>query len=236
MLGLLAPPLSVLLLFGFFYGFKRLFLFLPAFCFLLFHSLFPNKQERFIFPIIPSVLILGFVGCYDFYQKYKEKRGRQLLKTFKVVGIISLVINLILLVPVTVHYSKRARVESMVYISQFQDVKSILVENTNNDSYKMFPKTYSGYNFSDIPLTAENKEKFYASAENGVPDVDFIFFDGTKNLDQRVAEVKTVYPDITFEADVKPSFIDKLLHRMNPRHIVNEEIVIYRTNPVRKDK
>ena len=44
------------------------------------------------------------------------------------------------------------------------------------------------------------------------------------------------YPDITFEADVKPSFIDKLLHRMNPRHIVNEEIVIYRNNPVRKDK
>ncbi len=236
LLGLLAPPLSVLLLFGFFYGFRRLFLFLPAFCFLLFHSLFPNKQERFIFPIIPSVLILGFVGCYDFYQKYKEKRGKQLLKTFKVIGIISLVINLILLVPVTVHYSKRARVESMVYLSQFQDVKSILVENTNNDSYKMFPKTYSGYNFADIPLTAENKEAFYASAENGVPDVDFIFFDGTKNLDQRVAEVKTVYPDITFEADVKPSFIDKLLHRMNPRHIVNEEIVIYRNNPVRKNK
>jgi hypothetical protein len=103
LLGLLAPPLSVLLLFGFFYGFRRLFLFLPAFCFLLFHSLFPNKQERFIFPIIPSVLILGFVGCYDFYQKYKEKRGRQLLKTFKVVGIISLVINLILPNPVTVH-------------------------------------------------------------------------------------------------------------------------------------
>ena len=173
---------------------------------------------------------------YKTLQKYKEKHGTKLLKTFKIVGIISLVINLILLIPVTVHYSKRARVESMVYISHFQDVKSILVENTNNDSYKMFPKTYSGYNFSDIPLTADNKASFYAAAKDGVPPVDFIFFDGTKNLDQRIAEIKTVYPDIAFEADVKPSFIDKLLHRMNPRHIVNEEIVIYRNNAVRNNK
>lgn len=230
LLGILVPPLSVLLLFGFFYGFRRLVLFLPAFCFLLFHSIFPNKQERFIFPIIASVIILGFVGCYDFYQKYKEKKGATWLKTFKVCAIISLVINIILLIPVTVHYSKRARVESMVYLSKFEDVKSVMIENTNGDSYKMLPKTYSGYNFSEVPLTAENKEAFYASAQDNPPDVDFILFDGTQNLDKRVEEVKTIYPEMIYETNITPSFIDKLLHRMNPRHIVNEEVVIYR-NP-----
>lgn len=235
-LGMLVPPLSIIALFGFFYGFKRLLLFLPAFCFLLFHSIFPNKQERFIFPIIPSVIILGFVGCHDFYQKYKEKRGEKALKAFKICAIISLIFNIILLVPVTVHYSKRARVESMVYLSKFQDVKSVLIENTNKDDYKMFPKTYSGYNFSEVPVTSSNKEAFYSNAENYVPPVDFIFFDGTQNIEHRTAEIKRLYPEITYETTVTPSFIDKLLHKMNPRHIVNEEIVIYSNDAVRNNK
>lgn len=227
LLGILVPPLSVLLLFGFFYGFRRLFLFLPAFCFLLFHSVFPNKQERFIFPIIASVIILGFVGCYDFYQKYKEKRGAQMQKTFKVFGIISLIINLILLIPVTVHYSKRARVESMVYLSRFENVRTVMIENTNSDSYKMLPKTYSGYNFGEVGLTSDNQETFFANSENA-PDVDFVLFDGEENLDSRVEKLKTIYPNLSYETTVTPSFIDKLLHRMNPRHIVNEQVTIYR--------
>ncbi|MGB0427960.1 MAG: glycosyltransferase family 39 protein, partial [Flavobacteriales bacterium] len=50
-------PLSFGYLFAFFrYAKKYLILFLPAFLFLAFHSLFPNKQERFILPALPLIL------------------------------------------------------------------------------------------------------------------------------------------------------------------------------------
>ena len=55
--GILIPPVSPFLLFGYLRSWrKHLLLFLPAFAFLLFHSSFPNKQERFILPAIPFVV------------------------------------------------------------------------------------------------------------------------------------------------------------------------------------
>src|SRR5690606_33965288 len=49
--GIFIPPLSLAILFGFFKRTKPLLIWLPVFSFLFFHSVFPNKQERFIFSI-----------------------------------------------------------------------------------------------------------------------------------------------------------------------------------------
>ncbi len=58
-LGLLIPPVSLFLFFGFFRIWKKhLILFLPNFLFLAFHTYFPNRQERFIFTILPMIIML----------------------------------------------------------------------------------------------------------------------------------------------------------------------------------
>jgi len=55
--GVLLPPISLFLFFGFLRSWKKqLLLFLPAFIFLVFHSYFPIKQERFFFPLLPFTL------------------------------------------------------------------------------------------------------------------------------------------------------------------------------------
>jgi hypothetical protein len=57
------PPLSLGVFFGYFISWRRhLLIWMPVFLFLAAHSWFPNKQERFIFPILPLFFVIGWCG------------------------------------------------------------------------------------------------------------------------------------------------------------------------------
>jgi 4-amino-4-deoxy-L-arabinose transferase and related glycosyltransferases of PMT family len=223
--GLLLPPFSILLLVGFFYEWKRLYLFLPTFAFFFFHSIFPNKQERFILTIVPMVIILGMIAIWDWGNKYEYKKG--LMKTIKVCFVVSCVINFIFLVPVCVHYSKRARVESMVYLSHQTNVNAFAIENTNTDNVTLAPRTYINYDAKVYYISNETKE-VWDSAISVRPQ--YIIFEGEKNLALRVAKMKIKYPLLEYKTTKTASFIDRLLQKMNPRHIKNNDMFIYKTN------
>jgi hypothetical protein len=229
LLLLLMPPISVFLLFGFFYGYKRLFLFLPAFCFLIFHSIFPNKQERFIFPIMPFVLLLGVVGINDFFTKHPNMS--KIKKTIRVCTIISLVFNFILLIPVTIHYSKRARVEAMVYLHHYQNqTKAYLVEGVPVESAPMLPRTYMG---SDAKQFNIDSDTIDVSKQSYTPIPDFVLFVSNKDLSKRLSTMKKKYPNLAYETTVMPSPIDNIMCKIN-RHNKNYPIIIYRNTDLIK--
>ena len=50
---------------------KEPLLFWPTFLFFAFHTYFPNKQERFILPVIPMIIIAGFIGAHQIVSKYE---------------------------------------------------------------------------------------------------------------------------------------------------------------------
>lgn len=220
--GLLLPPFSILILVGFFYEWKRLYLFLPAFAFLFFHSLFPNKQERFILTIVPFIIILGVIALAHWIELYKD--NKKVKKTFKTCFVISLVLNFILIVPVCLHYSKRARVESMVYLSHCGNVKSFAVENTNSDYASLVPLTYMGHK-ATVYYIPKQKEQTWDSVLKVKPE--YIIFEGNKNLALRVAKMKMKFPSLTYRTTERVSFIDRLLQNINPRHIKNNDMFIY---------
>jgi hypothetical protein len=61
--GVMLPPLGLALLFGFFREWRRIGIAVwPAVAFIAFHSWYPNKQERFILPALPYVLLVAVVG------------------------------------------------------------------------------------------------------------------------------------------------------------------------------
>src|ERR1035437_5794438 len=240
LLGIFVFPMGLYWFFGFFRNWKRqLLLFLPTFIFLLFHSLCANKQERFIFSIIPFLIILGVIGWNDFmsgsaYWIKHTKLYKRSLTFFWVV-------NTILIIAFTFNFSKKARVESMTYLSAYPNIHNILLEDAFHNDAKMAPRFYLGQ-WPTVRMYA-NSPQFSPIAkvyQNATPKdyPDFVLFFDEAKIEQRVDSVKKIVPNLVYETTIEPGFMDKILYRMN-KYNGNQTIVIYRNAdlvPVKKVK
>jgi 4-amino-4-deoxy-L-arabinose transferase-like glycosyltransferase len=228
LIGVLIVPVSFFMLFGLFAAWKKnIILFLPIIIFIIFHSYFPNKQERFILPVIPLLITAGLAGWYRYINdSHFWLRNKQL---HKACWIIFWILNSLLLIFFSTMYSKKARVESMIYLSKFENVRVILLEDTNKDNASMAPLFYMGqwpevfqvtkkHTMSDLPV----------DSITGKPvSPDFVLFYGKQQLHQRVLETEKVYPGMEYATTIQPGMIDKVLHWLNPVN-ANESIYIYR--------
>ncbi len=220
LLGLLLPPVSFFLLFGFFRSWKKhLLLFLPSFIFLAFHCYFPGKQERFIFPIIPSVIILGMIGWTEFLNTSSFWNKRK--KLLRYCWIFFWALNLIPLLVTSVAYSKRSRVESMVYLSTKKDFKRLVVEESFRDDYTMPPffylgKWYRGGYIQGVTSTYTIDSLCIHVKQYPSMMPNYVIFFDEENLSNRVKGFKTCFPHIRHEATIEPGFIDKFIYWLNP--------------------
>jgi len=222
LMGTLLFPLGLLLGIGFFRSWKKYaFLFVPAFAFLLFHSFYPSKQERFILPILPIFIILGVLG----YQLIKQtnfwtKLWNGSWKAFWV-------LNIPLLLFASFTYSKKSRVEAMCYFYPLNTEKvSILHEATGESGASLLPKFYSGnWTISGVART-DKSQSLTLSPEN---NFDYIIFCGQQDLEERIKEYQTIYPNLELVQVCEPSFVDAILRALNPRN-ANEYIEIWKTN------
>ncbi|MBK9284554.1 MAG: glycosyltransferase family 39 protein [Sphingobacteriaceae bacterium] len=227
--GLLIPPLSILLVAGYFKTWKSMsLLFWPVFFYVTFHTYFPNKQERFIMTILPLLQIAGTVGMFQLYEKYKNKVNKGLFKFSK--GFV-IVVNIILLAVLTLSYSKRHRVESMLYLYHQKDAVAFMVEDSNKENdFLMPPLFYFGKWFSVLGINKNFNADSALQAYNTIPadkQPNYIVFMQGENIEKRVKEVKKRFPDLKFETTIEPSFIDKTLYYLNPLND-NQTAFIYK--------
>jgi hypothetical protein len=216
--GILVPPISVMLFFGFLRTWKKfLLIFIPVAIFFIFHSYFPNKQERFILPILPFIIITGVIGWNEFidHSKYWINHQR-LLRGF---WIFFWVLNTAFLIPVSMVYSKRERVESMVYLSKYKNIKDLLVADQDNDP-ELFPRFYLGQwpGMYDEFIGNENTktmiERVARAPIQNQPR--FILFTGSKLKPETVIQTRKSFPFIVYETTIEPGLIDKIMHWLNP--------------------
>lgn len=227
-LGILIPPVSFFLFYGFIRSWKKhLIVFLPAALFLVFHSIFPNKQERFVLPIIPFIISLGVVGWYEFYNGSGFWKKRKSL--YRACWIFFWALNIFLLPVISTMYSKKARVESMTYLSKYENVGYILRENMNAYNTKIIPMFYLGQWVAEREITKSIPIEWHINngTLKGENAPSFVIFYEEKNIDQRIENVKTEIPNLVFEAKIEPGFVDKFIHWLNPIN-ANEVIYIYR--------
>lgn len=221
LLGVLIPPISIFLFFGFFRSWKKhLILFLPSFLFLAFHCYFPNKQERFILPIVPFIIMLGYIGWDDFVSKSKYwQQHKKLLYRFLV---FFWIFNLLPLLVVSVAYSKKSRVDAMAYIANQKDVRAIIMEDSNRKNFLMPPLFYLQKWGHVGGITLERSADVYYKDEYlSTPVVqrpNYVVFIQEKRIDERVANLKKIFPTLTYETTIEPSFIDKLMFWLNPEN------------------
>jgi hypothetical protein len=224
--GSLFVPLGILVMVGFFKSYKKYaLLFIPTMAFILFHTLYPNRQERFVLSVLPFFIILGVMG----YQLFKESKTRE--KLWKISLIAFWVLNIPFLFFSMTMYSKKSRVEAMYHLyNNSVDKEAILLEGSADGRTSMMPKFYakSWYSsFSDRTDTAQHL------LVNPISKYDYIFFFDEKDLQKRIQQYKVIYPNMSLDKKCEPSLVDKLLRDLNPRN-ANEYIEIWKTNRARK--
>ena len=231
-LSVLVPPFSILLIAGFFSNWKKIaIIFVPVLLFLIFHSYYPNKQERFVLTILPLIIISGVIGYNAILEKVNSKRWNKISHYFVV---FFWTINIIALIPVSLIYSKKARVESMEYLSSYKDLKYFVIEDANRGVLR-FPPMYYLDNWVeyDAIMVNENakhlaKIKKWDKIEN---QPGFVLFFQPINIDARVDNLMETLPNIVYETTIEPGNADRVLHWLNPIN-ANENIYIYRNTDV----
>jgi hypothetical protein len=231
-LGLLVPPLSIVLVAGYFTEWRRLpLLFWPVLIYLAFHTWFPNKQERFVMTPLPFLIIAGAIGAWHLWVK---KGNRMSAKAVSASMWFVICLNMLLLLLFTPSYSKRHRVESMYYLYKKGNSSSFIVEDSNKDSdFLMPPLFYYGKWFS-VPgitknFTADSVRQHLEKHPLAHPP-DHVVFWQAENLETRVAAVKKVFPTLEYDTTIVPSLIDRILYRLNPLND-NQTAYIYRIGP-----
>jgi hypothetical protein len=203
---------------------KYLLLFLPSFIFLVFHSYFPNKQERFILPILPFVIILGIICWNELCERkgFNVKFRKPLLYSRRFFG----VLNMALLFIVSCTYSKRNRVEAMHYLAQKGDVQNLIIDNSTSDDGIFSPRFYLRKWPAEYFITGNTSVSEICPRLKSLPDSakpNYIIFYDADKIQQRVAALQQFF-DLEYETTIYPSFMDIFMHRINP---VNENAVTY---------
>ena len=235
--GIMIPPLSLFLFYGFIRGWKRYWLlFFPAALFFAFHSYFPNKQERFILPFIPFFIMVGVMGYYQYIAPSGFWTRHQ--KLLRSCWMFFWVVNLLLLAGLTFMYSKRAQVESMYYLSKYPYVKNLIIEDEKGE-VPMPPLFYTekwpSYPEIHPPDTTVYQLVASIAAQPKFYHPQFILFSGDKNLQNRVILVRKNFPLLVYETTIEPAFVDKLMHRLNKVNKANN-IYIYRNREFYKTR
>lgn len=194
--------------------------------FFAFHSYYSNKQERFILPFIPFFIMLGIIGFQHYYEK---NAGRLWLKKLaKFILIWFLVLNTAGLLILTFTYSKRSRIESMIYLRKKGDVSNIIMEG--DISSQRPPLFYLGKHLETfvLPPSGSIEQLQTAIKTSAYPAPNYIIMAGNYDFDNRVNRLKILFPSLSAETIITTSFVDNLAHWLNPKHNQNENWYIYK--------
>lgn len=222
-LGALIPPMSCFLLYGFLKNWKKtLLILLPVLVFFILHSYFPNKQERFILPVVPLILLLGIVGWEEFVGGSEFwTRHRTVLKGL---WVSFWAVNIILLIPFSTYYGKKSRVEAMYALYGKPLTGLVLVGGKVGTSQPPF--FYSGQ--YPVPLYEVNNDEELAAIKAEPVRLSHVIFFGPEDLDLRVKHIESELGlKLKLEKETEPSFLDVVFYRLNPTHNKNEVTLLY---------
>lgn len=219
-------PIGLFLLFGYFKNWKKhAFVFIPSVLFFLFHSYFPNKQERFIAPMIPFVIILGYMGWMEF-----KNQSRFWTKNFKLhrgIWTFFWVVNGLLLIVISTAYTKKSRVETMTFLADQKDMTNYVWDCSHKTDVLMPPRFYSERWDNHISLISTVEIEMCLRNTNYVP-ANYIVIVEDENLEQRKAALMKYYPKIEHLKTVEAGYLDLILHKMNPNNNKFEKFHIYK--------
>jgi hypothetical protein len=226
--GFLLPPAGLLLLAGFVAGWRRYgVLFWPTVAFVALHSVYPNKQERFILPVLPYLLVGGALGWEEVALRWRRWRESPVLRraTWRTFW----AVNAALFFLAGMHDWKHARTAALGVVGRAPDLTGVLLE-TQLREVPDPPLFYLGRDGVPVwELAAGDDAAALARRIAEQPArPNYVVFIGELDLQARVARAEAIVGDLEPVERVAPSLIDRALYGINPRHHVNVPTWIYR--------
>lgn len=227
-LAILIPPFSLFFVFNIFRKkviMNNLILFSSAATFFVIHSLIRHKEERFMIPIFPLMVMLGMIGIYVWFEN--SNPASVLRKIFKYSAGLAVAVNLIILPLFTFNYAHKGMVEPFVYLSRQDDVDSIIIDRIERRRYTA--TSYAGFKrpdyinidrWQDLSLR-KNDSPVYESANYFI-----IFSDDSASV--HADSLMKYFGPIEPVFHSTPSLIDAVLHFMNPKHNHLNEARVYK--------
>ncbi|PCJ80512.1 MAG: hypothetical protein COA49_08570 [Bacteroidetes bacterium] len=226
---LLVPPISIALVIGYFRNWRKLaIIVLPSLAFLIFHSAFPNKQERFILPALPYILIAGTLGWLALRESSKLLKRKSSRIIEKVALIISLTLNVILLSGLTIASKNTSEVEAMYYLKSVNDLDSFLFVTADGVAFP--PRFYSGswksYTIADSTTNIAEQRSTHINSVTGINPNYFVFV-GDSHLGDLISRFKDEYPSLSYVAQFSPGRLDRIMNYLNPHNSLRR-VMIYK--------
>jgi hypothetical protein len=187
--------------------------------YLAFHSFYPGKQERFIFPIVALILVAGVVGLQS--RAVSASRPAKRPDLSKGLWTWFWAVNALLLVLMTGTYVKKARCETLSTIWKNHDAEAVIIEGRSSDITRA-PRFYLG---TEVPVYYVNEGAgvdSLARVFNGsnTPRPNYLVCMGDDNMRARTARLERL-GEMQPIATIRPGLLDRFLHMVNPRHNKN---------------
>ncbi len=230
--GILIPPVGVFLFAGSFWAARKHWpTFLGVLLFFGFHSFFPNKQERFMFTMVPFFVILGLIGWAEIEARFpfwKNKAAGFVRGSWKFFW----GLNLFVLAIVSWQSSKTMLVDAMTYMDTRTDVRAIVVEDMNRSRGTLIPlfymREYPGYDRVGKKFPPDSLAlKMQNYPDWRLPNYVLFVQKPGEDLTERVTNMETVVGPLQYDTTVQSGFIDRLYLKMNPAVAKADNMVVY---------
>ena len=168
--------------------------------------------------MIPFVIIAGTMGWQQFVQSstFWLKRPLWLNNGWKFFW----AINTLALIFTSLSYSKRNRVEAMLYLQHHAQVQAFVVEESNQDDWNIQPQFYLKKWVAMYGITKKQPADTLAKLmHNGaIPNnlqPNYVLFLQPENLEARVADFSKKIGPLQYMTKIEPGLMDKLLYWLN---------------------
>ena len=204
---------------------NHLVLFSSTAVFFIIHSLISHKEERFMIPIFPLLVVLGILGLY--YWLENRNPESLLRRIFKYSAGFAVVVNLIVLPLFTFNYGHKGMVEPFVYLSRQDDVDMIIVDRT--ERRRFLAVSYAGYAKPDYFKVDKWEELAGLESDSHIFDrANYFIIYSDDHVERHADSLAGYFGPVRLVFHSTPSLMDAILHFMNPKYNHLNEAWVYK--------